>query len=655
MESPDSQGPGHRGPALYNSVIVRTFVQFIQFKYLHVNIGEVLDHAGMLSHQVEDESHWFTQDQVDRFHDWLVRATGNRNLARDAGRFTSSREGMGALTRYGLGFAGPARVFELIGEVTKRYTRSSRYESSRRGQTTYELRVTPHSGVREKEYQCQNRIGYFEAVVQVFNSRLPKIEHPECVFRGDKSCVYRVTWRESRAQAWKTSRNLLAAALVVGLPVLGFLTPLTIFFPAAVTGLVVFLGASLGASALANRELNQAIEHLRTTTDELYDSSSRHYEHALMVNEVGRIIGRYHRIETLLPQVIEVLRQRLDYDRGMILLTSEDGRSLEYRTGFGYSPEQVEELTRESLHLDRPRSRGVFVLCHREQRPFLINDVDTIQGTLSERSRRFLHRVGSKSFLCCPILLDGKCFGVLAVDNMKTKRPLLESDLNLLMGIAPEIGLSLSNALLTDQREQQFQSMVRTLAASIDARDSLTSGHSQRVTDFAVALCRELHLDSEFTEVVRVAAQLHDYGKIAIKDSILKKEGPLTLEERLEIETHAARSEELLSQVQFLGAYQQVPRIAGAHHERLDGKGYPQGLRGDQIPWGARIIAVADFFEAITAKRHYREPMSFEQAVALLRRESGDHLEPAIVDAMLRVLGVLEPAPSGPFFCPSRR
>jgi hypothetical protein len=90
MESPDSQGPGHRGPALYNSVIVRTFVQFIQFKYLHVNIGEVLDHAGMLSHQVEDESHWFTQDQVDRFHDWLVRATGNRNLARDAGRFTSS-------------------------------------------------------------------------------------------------------------------------------------------------------------------------------------------------------------------------------------------------------------------------------------------------------------------------------------------------------------------------------------------------------------------------------------------------------------------------------------------------------------------------------------------------------------------------------------
>jgi HD-GYP domain-containing protein (c-di-GMP phosphodiesterase class II) len=146
-------------------------------------------------------------------------------------------------------------------------------------------------------------------------------------------------------------------------------------------------------------------------------------------------------------------------------------------------------------------------------------------------------------------------------------------------------------------------------------------------------------MSAEFTEVIRVAAQLHDYGKIAIKDSILKKEGPLTPDERREIETHAAKSEEILSQIKFTGDFQQVPQIAGAHHERIDGQGYPRGLRGDEIPLGARIIAVADFFEAITAKRHYRDPMSFEQAVTLLKEESGPHLEPEFVEAFLRVLG----------------
>jgi HD-GYP domain-containing protein (c-di-GMP phosphodiesterase class II) len=299
----------------------------------------------------------------------------------------------------------------------------------------------------------------------------------------------------------------------------------------------------------------------------------------------------------------------------------------------------VEELGKEGFHLDNPESKGVFVLCHREQRPYLINDVQQIREGLSERSRRFLQKIGSKSFLCCPILYENECLGVLAVDNVQSKRPLLESDLNLLMGIAPEIGISLHNALLTEEREEQFHSVIRTLAASIDTRDNLTAGHSARVTDFAVEICQEMGVGEEFTEVVRVAAQLHDYGKIGIKDSILKKEGTLSDDERREIETHAAKSEEILSQIKFYGAYQQVPFIAGSHHERLDGKGYPRGLTGKEIPLGARIIAVADFFEAITAKRHYREPMSFEQAVELLKRESGPHLEPEIVETFLKILG----------------
>jgi len=625
-------------PRLYNSVIIQTFVRFVRLKYLHVNIGELLAYAGMEPHQVEDGAHWFTQLQVDRFYEGLVKMTGNRQIAREAGRHTSSKEELGILKRYAMGMAGPSRVFELIGEITRRYTRSARYESRRSRANEFELVVTPHPGVREKPYQCENRIGYFEAVVRMFNSRLPKIEHPECVFRGDPVCRYHVTWHESKAEAWSRARNWILGVTAVAAPLLWFLFP----GPALVYGGGALVMASLVVAFLAERfravEFRAAIDHLRATTDELFDSVNLSYSHALMVNEIGRIIGRYNRIDDLLPQIIDVLGRRLDYDRGVILLVSPDRKNLEYRTSYGYSESAFQEFIKESFHLDKPGSRGIFVRCYRELRPFLVNDVSTITADLSERSRRFLRTLGSRSFLCCPILFEGECLGVLAVDNVQTKRPLVESDINLLMGIAPEIGISLHNALLTENQAAQFRSIVRVLGASIDAIDPLTAGHSDRVTEFAVQICEQMGLSGEFTDVVRVAAQVHDYGKIAVERAILRKQGPLDPEERLAMEAHAAKSEEILSNVVFEGAYRQVPFIAGSHHERMDGTGYPRGLAGEQIPLGARIIAVADVFEALTAQRHYRGPIPFDQAVSILKAASGPHLDPVIVDAFLQVL-----------------
>ncbi len=625
------------GAQLYSSGIIQTFMKFVQDKHPGVDRTEILSFAGMEPHQVADSGHWFTQEQVDRFYEALVRLTGNPRIAREAGRYTSTPEAMGTMARYAVGVIGPAKVFEMIGEITKRYTRSADYQSVRHSKTKIELIVTPHEGVHEKPYQCENRMGYFDAIVRHFNHRLPRIEHPECLFHGGKVCRYIVTWRDSPSETLKRLRNLLALAALVGIPLAYFLAPQICTFLTA--GMFLGgIGLTLAANYSEKNELQTAINNLRTTTEVLIDNVSHNYDHALLANEIGRIIGGSLSIDTLLVQVIGVLQQRLDYDRGLILLVSPDRKRLEYRTGFGYSPETVSSLATESFHLDNPESRGVFVLCCREKKPYLINDVEEVQKTLSERSRRFLRDIGSKSFLCCPIIHEDECLGVLAVDNLKSKRPLLESDLNLLMGIAPEIGISVHNALLMEEREEQFQSVLRTLAASIDARDTLTAGHSQRVTDYAIDLCQAMGLDDEFTEVVRVAAQLHDYGKIGISDQVLKKEGPLTEQERREIETHASKSEEILSQIKFFGAYQQVPFIAGSHHERLDGKGYPRGLVGDQIPFGARIIAVADFFEAVTAKRHYREPMSFETAVNLLKQEAGPHLEPELVEMFLKVL-----------------
>jgi HD-GYP domain-containing protein (c-di-GMP phosphodiesterase class II) len=135
--------------------------------------------------------------------------------------------------------------------------------------------------------------------------------------------------------------------------------------------------------------------------------------------------------------------------------------------------------------------------------------------------------------------------------------------------------------------------------------------------------------------MIRVASLLHDYGKIGVDDSILKKPGRLTPEEYDHIKTHAPKTKSILEQVNFEGIYTEVPEIAGSHHEKLDGTGYPNGLTGDQIHFGAKIIAVADVFEALTSKRHYRDPMKINDAFENLLQNIGVHFDKQCVEALI--------------------
>jgi HD-GYP domain-containing protein (c-di-GMP phosphodiesterase class II) len=204
------------------------------------------------------------------------------------------------------------------------------------------------------------------------------------------------------------------------------------------------------------------------------------------------------------------------------------------------------------------------------------------------------------------------------------------------MGIANQIGISIHNAKLIEARFRQFQSILQVLAATTDARDPITAGHSEKVTEYAVGICNELGLAYNYTEMIRVASLLHDYGKIGVDDAILKKPGRLTPEEYDHIKTHAPKTKSILEQVNFEGIYKEVPEIAGAHHEKLDGTGYPNGLKGDEIHFGAKIIAVADVFEALTSKRHYRDPMMVNDAIEHLQNNIGIHFDKQCVEAFIR-------------------
>jgi HD-GYP domain-containing protein (c-di-GMP phosphodiesterase class II) len=634
----------NEGQRLYNSRIVDNYIRLIDRKYPQIRVATLFEFAGMTAHEVADEGHWFTQDQIDRFHKKLSFLTSNASIAREAGRYAASPDAMGAMKLLFLGTVGPKRAYELIGRGASRLTRSSTLASRSLSSNRVEVTATFEPGVKEKPYQCENRMGILEAVSLLFARATPEVEHPECIFRGGQTCRYVISWSASKADLFKRVRNYAAAVFLLLVVLSVMHTPLhgiTQVLPGSLAILALLTALCL---LLEKNEMAASLRSLFDSTHQRIHQIDVNHNNAVLTSEIGQSISSRSGSVDVLSNVVKACKKWLDYDRCMILLADSSRKQLVFGAGYGHDERLVKFLRQTAFHLDKPGSRGAFVVCFKEQKSFLVSNLQEIKKDLSLKSMSYVEALGAESFICCPIVSNGESIGVLAVDNVKTKRPLVETDRNLLIGVAAVVGVSLRNEELLESKDRQFRSILRGLAASIDARDPLTRGHSDKVTEYALGICDELGLPQEQREVISTAALLHDYGKIAVPDAILRKPGRLTPREYELVKVHAEQTEKILRQISFEGIYRQVPAIAGAHHEKMDGSGYPRGLRGEEIPQGARIIAVADFFEAITAKRHYRDPMRREEAIALLKRETGKSFEPSLVEAFLRYYEKAYPA-----------
>ena len=622
---------------IYSSRTIDPYIKLIKARYKLVDVDEVLRYADIEPWEAADQSHWFSQSQINRFYKRAVELTGNKALAKEAGKYGVSPETFGFVRTYALSFINPHTMFEKIGDVVHQLVRSSSYTSQKISETGVEIVVKPQPGIQEEPFQCENRMGVFEAGIENFNYKLEAIEHPECMFKGGKVCRYVVRWGITKAARIRRARNVSMLLLsTLNIPAFVF-DPLSLLATVPLSVAVyAFLDRATNKAELA--EITSSMEQLTESRDQLMDQLDANYNNAMLTSEIGQAISSLDSIDRVLKSVVEVLGKRLDFDRGMIMLANEERTRLSYRAGFGHIDEHRFILERASFRLDNPDSRGVFVEAFKQQKPFLVNDFEAFERRHTTHSINVAKALGVKSFVCCPIVSEGEALGVLAVDNLKTSRSLMQRDKSLLMGIAPVIGVAIRNAEHLLAKDREFSSTLQVLAASIDARDPLTAGHSEKVTELSVGICNAMGLDVEFRECVRVASLLHDYGKIGVPDAILKKDGRLNQEEYEVIKTHSNKTRDILSQITFEGKYKDVPEIAGSHHEKWDGQGYPDGLSGEDIHLGARIVAVADFYEAVTSKRHYRDPMPTDVAVRLVREQSGTAFDPVVVDAFLRYL-----------------
>ena len=348
--------------------------------------------------------------------------------------------------------------------------------------------------------------------------------------------------------------------------------------------------------------------------------------------KIGQAVAAEKDIDKLMQTIAEEARNAVQADRCTVFLYDKETDELWSKVALGLG----------SQELRFNASQGIAGTV------FRTGEIVNIKDAYSDD--RFNKEVDSKTgyhtktILCMPIRnIEQEIIGVFQILN-KFGGYFTQEDEDILISIGSSAGISLENAKLfarqkelLEEQKIVFDSFISTLAASIDARDKITSGHSTRVRMYATLIAEEFNLSEKDMEIIQKAAALHDIGKIGIRDAVLQKEGKLTDEEYKHIQEHVEITHNILEKIHMSDDFKMITDIACSHHEKYDGSGYYRHLKGDNIPFGGRILAVADVFDAITSKRHYRDKMPIQKVISILISDSGTHFDKDIVDKFLAV------------------
>jgi putative nucleotidyltransferase with HDIG domain len=234
-----------------------------------------------------------------------------------------------------------------------------------------------------------------------------------------------------------------------------------------------------------------------------------------------------------------------------------------------------------------------------------------------------------------PIILKQELIGIVFTGPKLNKKEYTKFEQNILLSICNSAGIGLENARLFRQLQATYLSTVKTLVSIIEAKDAYTKGHTERVADYATAIAEQMQLSKEEKKLITFGAVLHDIGKLGVYENVLNKKGSLNDEEWSILKSHPEVGAGIIQNMEFLAG---TVALVRHHHERFDGKGYPDHLKEMEIPLGARIITVADSFDAMTTDRPYRDALTLEEAIATLKEKSGTQFDPAIVASFIQVL-----------------
>jgi HD-GYP domain-containing protein (c-di-GMP phosphodiesterase class II) len=341
------------------------------------------------------------------------------------------------------------------------------------------------------------------------------------------------------------------------------------------------------------------------------------------LHKVSDILSRASSVEALFDSIVQAILEVSGGDRAAILMRNKETGGVDMvavRTKDGKASGEV-KLSRTVVNDVLEKGISAF----------------TDDALADERygGGESIVRQRIRSVMCAPMRTTDEILGVLYVDSQMA-REFSEAELELLAAVGNQAGIALHRAKLMQEVEKLFFDVMKAIASIIDAKDGYTHKHSERVSAFGVRLARHLGFDADSRAVVELSGLLHDVGKIGVPDAILNKPGKLTDSEFKEMRLHPLHGARILSNIQSEKVVNLLPGVK-YHHERWDGKGYPEGLKGEEIPLLGRVLGVADFLDALTSDRSYRKGLPLEEALQMVKDLEGQAFDPVVVKAAVEL------------------
>ena len=323
-------------------------------------------------------------------------------------------------------------------------------------------------------------------------------------------------------------------------------------------------------------------------------------------------------------RAIEAATRLTESEVGSLLLVDEEKNELFFEVALGEKGEKVKEIR---LRM----GEGIAGWVAKTGEPVIIDDVQNDPRFFKDADKK--SSFVTRNMMCVPVKSEGRVIGVLQAINKLKGGKFTKDDLEGFISLADQVAIAIEKSRLYQELRDTFFCAAEALADAIEKRDPYTGGHTKRVLQYSVAIGKYLDLKESELERLRLAAVLHDIGKIGIEDSILRKRGKLSTDEYEMVKKHPVWGAEIMGHIKQLKDI--IPGMR-YHHERMDGNGYPDHLHDNEIPIIAKIISVADTFDAITTERPYQESLSVNVAFKELRGSAGTQFDSRVVEAFLK-------------------
>jgi putative nucleotidyltransferase with HDIG domain len=342
-----------------------------------------------------------------------------------------------------------------------------------------------------------------------------------------------------------------------------------------------------------------------------------------ILNKIGSAVRSTRGIENLLKLILETLVYGTEARSGAIFVIEKGHDMLSVKTSFGM-PNSIDKIRLN------PREGLI-------GRVLQLKSIESVSDVSNNAAAyfEFKNKLAENSIMVAPLTYRDKILGIIVISDKMHKESFSSDDIVLLSNVSTQTATAIENFMLNEDAEKTYLETITALAIAVESKDSYSRGHVERVAGYAQRLGKAMNLDEEMMKTLKSGAILHDIGKIGIRDEVLKKQGPLSPEEKKEMDEHVIIGVNIIKPIRSMAALSDLVRY---HHELYDGSGYPDRLKGEEIPLAARIIKVCDAYDAMTTDRPYRKAMSTEDAKKELSKKSGTEFDPKIVEKFLSII-----------------